>query len=300
MRTLESNKQGLEAKNQVIDVVKRLREQWEDRFTLNNPRLMENYVKAKVHFLILIKDALKPENQFVTFIERALPILCVGDDIESKRGTKVDIGGNVESLFFQHGSGQPAPDEAGRGKVCHDGTNGYQEAVLVDIVKLVESPETVVPSLVRFGPVDSVYGRLRHALYFSFTRGFVLCGTIGVNNGKADLFALGLAKDDALSITADVNEMPSEMIEGTSYVVDGLPGEQRDNGDHRLGTGDIMMRECVGKLRVWLDSNFIRIAIQEVADFPFQVLDVLVGPCGSYADERNSFVGSHSKDYQRE
>lgn len=288
-----SNKQRLKTENQVINVIERLHEQSQDRFTLNNPRLVENYIKGKLHFLILIKDALKPENQFVAFIERALPILCVGDDIESESGTKVNVSGNVDSFFFKHGSRQPAPDKAGSGKVCHDRTSGYQEAVLVDVVKLVESPEAVVPSLVRFGRVDSIYGRLRHALYFSFTRGFVLRGTVRVDYGKTDLFALGFAKDDPLFSTTDVNEMPSEVIEGTSYVVDGLPSEQRDSGGHRLGTGDVMMCECVGKLRMWLDSNFVRLAIQEVADFPFQVLDVLVGPCGSYADKTESFISIH-------
>jgi hypothetical protein len=289
---LQSDEQGPEAKNQVINVIEHLSKHWEDRFTLSNPRLVENYVKGKVHFLVLIKDALKPENQLVAFIERALPILFIGDDVEIKDGTKVNVGGNVDPFFFEHGSGQPAPDKAGSSKVCHDGTNGYQEAVLVDIVKLVESPETVVPSLVRFGRVDSIYGRLRHALYFSFTRGFVLRGDVGVDYRETDLLAFGLAKDDALFSTADVNEMPNEMVKGTSHVLDSLPGEQRDNGSHRLDTSDIMVRECIGKLRMWLGSNFVRLTVQEGLDSRFQCLDVLVGPCDFYAGKLDSLVGS--------
>src|SRR6266498_2043607 len=81
---LQSNEQWPEAKNQVINVIEGLAEQWKDRFTLNNPRLVENYVKGKLHFLVLIKDAIKPENQFVALVERALPILFVGDDVEIK------------------------------------------------------------------------------------------------------------------------------------------------------------------------------------------------------------------------
>ena len=289
-----SDKQGLEAKDQVVDVVESLSKCWEDRFTLDNPRLVENYVKGKLHLLILIKDTVKAENQFVALVERALPIFFIGDDAEIKHRAKVNVGGNVDPFFFEYVPCQPAPDKAGSDKVCHDGTGSYQETVLVDIVKLIESPEKIVPSLVRFGRVDSIYRRLRHALYFSFTRGFVFCGAVRVDYGETDLLLFGSTKDNALLGAPDLHEMPSEMIEGTSHVIDGLPGEQRDNGDHKLGTGDIMLRECVRKLRIWLDSNFIRLTIQEVADFPFQILGVLVGPCGSYTDKTDSFIsGEH-------
>ncbi len=289
---LQSNEQWPEAKNQVINVIEGLAEQWKDRFTLNNPRLVENYVKGKLHFLVLIKDAIKPENQFVALVERALPILFVGDDVEIKYGAKVNVGGNVDTFFFEHGSGKPAPDPAGSSEVRHDGTDCYQEAVLVDVVKLVESPETVVPSLVRFGRVDSIYGILHHALYFSFTRGFVLLGDVGVDYGETDLLAFGLTKNDALFSTADVNEMPSEMVKSASHVLDSLPSKQRDSGSHRLDTGDIMMCECVGKLRMWLGSNFVRLAFQEGFNSRFQCLDVLVGPCDLHAGKLDSLISS--------
>src|SRR5262245_46353494 len=95
----QSNEQGLEAENQVINIIEHLNQRWEDRFTLNNPRLVENYVKGKLHFLILIKNAVKPENQFVTLIERALPILVIGDDVESKSGTQINVGGTSIPFF---------------------------------------------------------------------------------------------------------------------------------------------------------------------------------------------------------
>jgi hypothetical protein len=285
-----SSEQGLEPKDQVINVIERLNEQWEDRFTLNNPRLVENYVKGKLHFLVLIEEALKPGSYFIAYVERALPKLFIGDDVEIKRVTKVNTGRNPDPLVFEHAPGKPAPEEPGRSEVCYSGTNGYQEAVLVDVVKFVESPETVVPSLVRFGRVDSIYGRLRHALYFSFTRGFVFCGTVSVDYGKTDLLAFGLGKNDVLFGASDLHQVPREVIKGAPHLLEGFSGNQGDVSGQGLGTGEIMMRECVGKFRMWLDSNSVRLAVQEGFDSRFQVLDVLVGSRDLNANKTDSLT----------
>ncbi|HKG62375.1 MAG TPA: hypothetical protein VKB05_21620 [Pyrinomonadaceae bacterium] len=287
-----SNEERPKAENQIIDVIEHLREQWQDGFTLDNPQLVENYIKGKLHFLIIIKDAIKPENQFVALIERAVPKLFIGDDTKLQYSTEINVGRNIDPFFFEHVPCQSPPEKAGSGKVRHDGTSSYQEAVLVDVVKLTESPEKIVPSLVRFGIIDSIYSRLRHALYFSFARGFVLCGAVRVDYGKTDLLLLPAAKGNALLGASDLHQMPSEMVKGASQVLDSLPGNQGDSGCHGLNTGDIMLRECVGKLRIWLDTNFIRITIQEGLDSYFQILDVLVGPCGPYANKPDSLIDS--------
>lgn len=284
--------QRLETENQFVNVLKSFHEQWKDRVTLDNRRLVENYVKGKVHFLVLIKDTIKPGNQFVALIKWALPIPLFRDDVESECVAKVNVRGNLDSFFFEHVSSHPAPEESGRSKVGHDGTSGYQHAVLVDIVKLIESPKAIVPSLVRFGRVDSIYCRLCHALYFSFTLGFVFRGTIGINNGKSDPFSFCPGESNTLSVATDLHQMPNEMVKGASHVVDSFPGNQRDDRDHRLGASKIMLSQCIGKLRMWPDTNFVRIPVQKFSDFPFQLLDVLVRPCGFYAGNRETLIGS--------
>jgi len=287
-----SDEKRPETENQVVNAIERFNEEWKNRFTLDNPRLVENYVKGKLHFLILIEEAVKPRNQFVAFIERAIPKRFIGDDVEIERGTKVNIGGNVDPFFFQRGSRQRAPDKPGSLEVRHGRADGYQEAVLVDIVKLIESPENIVPSLVRFGRVDRIYCRLRHALYFSFTRGFVLRGTLRIDNGKTDSLAFCRSQGDSLSQGSDLHQIPSKIIKRASHVVEGISSNQRDNRRHGLGPSEIMLSDCLGKLRIWLDTNSVRIPVQEFSDFPFQILDVLVGPCGLYSHEPNSFINS--------
>src|ERR1700730_5567783 len=92
---------GLETKNQFVDVITRLNEQWEHGFTLSNPLLVENYLKGKLHFLVVIEKRGKPGNQFVAFFERALSELTVGDDVEGKVGApKIDIGRNRSPFVF--------------------------------------------------------------------------------------------------------------------------------------------------------------------------------------------------------
>lgn len=285
----QSDKQGLEAKNKVIDVINHLNQQWENRFTLDNPRLVENYLEGKTHFLVVFENLAEPKNQFVALVKRALPIGGVGDDVEVKKLTKIDIVGNGKALISQHACGESAPDKSRHGHTSNSRTDCYQETVLVDIVKLVNFPEQIVPSLVRFGIVDCIYRRLRHALYFSFTRGFVFRGAVRVDYGETDLLLFSLAKDNALLSASDFHQMPSEMVKGAPHLLDGFPCEQRDRGNHGLDTSEIMMR-VPGKLRMWLDANFIRLTVEKGSDPRFQILDVLVGPCDLHTDQGDSLV----------
>jgi hypothetical protein len=286
-----SDEQRLEAKNKVIDVINHLNEQWENRFTLNNARLVENYLEGKAHFLILIENIAEPKNQFVALVQRTLPIGRIGDELEVKRLAQIDDGRHINTAIFQVVS-ESAPEKSRGREVCDSRTDGYQEAMLVDIVKLVKFPEQIVPSLVRFGSVDSIYRRLRHALYFSFTRGFVFRGTIRVDYRETDLLLFGSAQDNALFGAPDLHEMPSEMVKGASCLLEDFSRDDRDSPDHRLSTSEVMIR-CIRKFRMWLDTNLIRLAIEEGFDPRFQFLDVMVGPCDLHTDQGDSFVSSH-------
>jgi hypothetical protein len=287
-----SDKQRLEGDDQVVDVINCLNKQWEDRFTLNNARLVENYLEGKAHFLILIETIAEAKNQFIALVERALPIGRIGDELEVKRLAEIDDGRHINTAIFQEVS-ESAPEKSRRGETSNSRADCYQEAMLVDIVKLVKFPEQIVPSLVRFGSVDSIYRRLRHALYFSFTRGFVFRGTIRVDYRETDLLLFGSAQDNALLGAPDLHEMPSEMVKGASCLLEDFSRDERDSPDNRLSTSEVMMR-CVRKFSVWLDANLIRLAIEKGLDPRFQFLDVMVGPCDLHTDQPNSFISGHS------
>lgn len=292
----ESTEQRLKTENEVVNVLEHIKEQREHWFTLDNPRLVENYVEGKLQFLVLFEKRAEPGNQFVALFERALPELAVGYDVEIETTpTEVNIGRNLDSLFLDNGA-EHCPFESARdANVRKLRAREYDEAVLVDVVKLIERPQVVIPSLVRFGSVDSIYSRLRHALYFSFTRGFVFCGTIGVDYGKTDLLLLRPVKGDTLFSTADLHQVPSEMVKGASQLLQSFPCNQRDVRGNAPSTNDIMLHQllwdCIRKSRIWTDADSIRLTVQENFDSLFEVLDVLVGPCSLDADKVESFIG---------
>lgn len=266
----------LETDNQVGDVLERLNERWENRLTLSNPRLIEHYVEGELHLLVLFEEATRHRKQFVALIERALPV--VRNDVQVNPAD-VGVGVNTESPLFRHRCEHHALEDCRNGEVCELCADGYQESVLIDVVKLAEFPERVVPSLVRFGLVDSIYGRLRHALYFSSTRGFVFRGAVGIDNGETDALALAVGERSGKIDLPNVHKMPSEVVEGASDVLNGVASDQCNFDGHDSGASEVIHRgQHIGKLRIWLGADFIRLGVQEGLDFPLQIKDVLFGP----------------------
>jgi len=122
----------------------------------------------------------------------------------------------------------------------------------------------------------------------------VFLGAIGIDYGKSDLPTLRLRKRDVLRGASDVNQVVNEVVKSDSNIVDSFSSKQRNNCGHRPDADEIMLAQLrdVGKLRIWLDSNLVRLTIQELSDFPIQVLDVLVGPCSSHSNKIDALIGS--------
>lgn len=282
--------QGLEAKNQAIDAIHHSDERFENRFTLRNPQFAERYLKAEAHLLVLCKFGHIP-GEFIACFERAQgvvgsehqvggPDLVVGD-----RFSRV-----IEDAPHHRFVNEPRKVDGSEGR-----SNGYDEAVLVDVVKLMELPERVIPSLVRFGRVDSVYGSLRHALYFSFARGFVLRGTVGVNDRETNIPNLFDGEGHAMRIDkpAKLNEVESQVIQGGPEIRQNVARDSGDsNGNVRYASE--IINDSAGKLRIGLGLDFIRVGVAEGTDCEIEISDVLFGPVNFNANARESFIGGHS------
>ena len=139
--------------------------------------------------------------------------------------------------------------------------------MLVCDVQLVELPQPVVPSLVRFEGPDGFEGVLGDPpLYFGFRSGFELLRR--VRDEEHVVFVNGLAvRDDHLA---------KQEIQRGSRVVDHVARCERD-----LNGGFFNPRyhpEFVAALVVVVGSDFVGVGFKKDADLPCEVVDVLFGP----------------------
>jgi len=166
------------------------------------------------------------------------------------------------------------------------GTDGNQHAVLVDVVKSMESPEKFIPTFVWFESVDRFYRVLPHSLYFSRRFGVVPCGIFG--NGEVDVPSGHDAR------TANEYELVSQMVQGTPEILNNIANNRTEvAGDLLDGRGKIM--DQLSRLRIALCGNYIWLGrcSEKRTDFDMQVTDVLLGPLNFYADKSESFVSCH-------
>jgi hypothetical protein len=100
--------------------------------------------------------------------------------------------------------------------------NGEQRAVLVDVIKFVDSPERVIAAFVRFEPIDSFYSLGSHSLYFSSLVGFIFGESL--RNRKFDLSKLLVGNVG----TAGQSELVCEVIQSCPEIVNNIPSKCND------------------------------------------------------------------------
>ena len=129
----QSDQQGLETENQVVNIIRHLNERWEQRLTLDNLRLAERYVKGELHLLIHFRVGGVTE-EYAALLKRKLPISGPQEDVE-RRELFSDVG---RPQFMN-----VRPDV----EAMVSGAYGQEGTVLVDVVQLVDAPERIVPHL---------------------------------------------------------------------------------------------------------------------------------------------------------
>src|SRR5262249_51806392 len=114
--------------------------------------------------------------------------------------------------------GRIAPEPSDRGNAATEPDN-EQEAVFVEVVKFVEFPERVVPSLVRLDRVNDSYRLRRDSLYFSARiAGFVI----------GSRFADGKAGEIVGRIPVGFNQLPSQVVKTAPQLIQDFPAQQGD------------------------------------------------------------------------
>jgi hypothetical protein len=277
-RSQSLDEQGLETENQVIDAIRHSNERWEQRLTLGNLRLAERYLKGELHLLV---EWACPDNGFegIAFFERAeMPVTS------KHKALSVDFGiGNCSPLLGVEVSDESVSHIIGHGRTDERRPDSDKKAMFVDEIESMKTPEYVaISSLVWFDRTDRVFGRLRHALYFSRRFGFVFRGVIG--NGEISKLAGSAAIGQ--------NEMIGKVIQGTTKIEEDISSDDREGGRCLTDAGEVK-DSPVFKIRVGLGSDFIWVGIQKTSDFNLKITDVLFGPFNFYANKPESFFSGH-------
>jgi hypothetical protein len=266
----ESNEFVPKLENNTVNKVAQMLKDFNERMTLNNLRLSQRYIDGEIRLILHIRLT---DQDYVTVFERASNAAGEPDAPKVSQALK-----HVERGHFKDG-------------LLERDNRDQQSVVLIGNVQFVDRPEKRVPTLVRMGNIDSIYGALPHALYSSMSLGFVFRGKLPDREGN--LLQLTRCKGNSLSDAADFHERPSEVIKSASKVVDNISGHKSNLDQWRVKNSNAI--DCLSGLRIMLadDSIWWGFESEEASPKDFQVTDVLVGPFNFYADKRKSFIGSH-------
>src|SRR5271169_2439541 len=157
--------------------------------------------------------------------------------------------------------------------------HGKKGAMLVNIIKLVDSPERLVAALVWFDVINSFYRQWPHALYFSSLFGFVSSEVL--RNREFDT-------STGFFAGADNDKLISQMVESTSEIVNDVPcrcdrieGQPWKNHEPP---------RCLPGLSVQLGANYCRADIPRSEKVGCETTEVLFGPLNFNADKNDSVV----------
>lgn len=235
------------AGSDALDKINHLMERWENRITIRNLRLSNRFINFELHILLHLR--INASEVWGICLEPIIPV----EPVPPKQ------------IIMRHGK---------------------KGAVFVDIVKLMDSPERIVPAFVWFERIDSFYRFWPHALYFSSLVGFITSEVL--RNREFDFsggFTAGRADEDKLvrqmvkSGTQIVNDVAS-----SSHSIEG----QSRQSDKLVAHSETCL-DAISRLKVMLSSRYCNVLCDEKVGC--KVTEVLFGPLDFYADENQSIVG---------
>src|SRR5215213_8481133 len=277
----QSPQQWSKAENQVFDEIDHILERFKNRFTIDNPRFVERYIKGELDILLefrYIGDLVERHPEFVAHFQRAS---SARERHGNRDGTDLRVAGvNGPSLLSGERLHNAHSQERRGDEGCHVNPGNEQRLVLVDNIEFMQPPHCVIPSLIRLAPVDSFYSSSRHALYFSVTLGFVFRGVL--KNREASLFPRLTLRDG--------NQMERQVIQSRAQVVDDIPGDSGKSERGIGGANDVIL-DSLRNLRIGLGPRFIRLGVQKGAEFNLEITEMLFGPVNFNADLGKPVIG---------
>jgi hypothetical protein len=259
----QSDKQGLETENQVIDRIGQLLERYQNRMTFDNVRVAERYAKFQVHILIHFRFDGKeqvasfsccPEFRGGKTEERPNPIVIL-----KKRFGRIKLEARNANIGYEQGT------------------------VFISDVEFINDPEGItLPSLIRFGSPNSMYSIIRHALYFSHVFGLVFIGALG--NGVVDMPTRTRAQRRIQP------QLKGQMIQRGPEIVNHVSHNQRNLVRRDLEIPS-RMKLLLASLCVDLGRESIGLSVKKGIISNFEIADVLFGPFDLLSNEGDFFIG---------
>lgn len=235
-----------ESGQETIDVPSKLIQRWSESLTLANRRFGERFLASELHILIRFTLEDSPEEWVACFEKETAPHVFADKKV-----------------------------------ICG---NGEEQAVLIDVIQLVQFPERRISAFVRLMPVDLFY-RIwpEPTLYLSISEAGVIYFTVA--NRKRKFFA-------GQNVGAiDGSKMPNEMVKRRPQVVDAVSGNGEQVGiRHRHRTDKW---KALSSLRVVINADHMEIGALKGDSRILKVKEVFFGPFNFYADQSESVVGCH-------
>jgi hypothetical protein len=254
-----SFEQRPETDNQAVNQITKVSKDTKERMAFDNLRLGERYIKGELRLIMHVRLA---EKDYVAVFQRCADAARYAETADALS----DSAQNKAARDLKRNSADIKERDE-------------QSVVLVGNVEIMNSPEHVISTLVRVGNVNRIYSTLSHALYSSMTLGLVFRGFLPER--ESDLPPRSLRESDAALGASDFNQLPNEMVKGTSEIVNNVSGNKSEFNGRGLNISDAIDR--LSRLRIVHGFDAIRIAIQELLPSDFKITDLLFGPFNFYA-----------------
>jgi hypothetical protein len=272
--------QGREKLNESVNKLDELKKRWNERLTLDNLDLTERYLKFELGVHVHLRYRVLAESgrdsvDFCAIFQREREL--GHDDADALRRRylgEIDrgrIGVGIKNI------GQ----SVGVDGVLMRHADGHQELVFVRDVELVEPPERVVLSLIRFGVLDEIHRSLRRSIYFGGVAGFKSLGAL--EDWKSVLFADG--------VTLGPNHLTDEQVEGGAEVVDTISGDGAPV-ERRL-LGDFDPPDQISRIRLVITNGSVRLVVLEPLVPGLEVTEVMFGPFDLYPNPGEVGLAGH-------
>lgn len=261
VHTTDSNKQRVKLKDNLPNKLAHLMKRFDDRITHDNPNFVERYIELECHLLIHFR--FRDGMEYIASFQHANGYHRREKFAKVRNGLALQSSRDFCPLTWRDTS------------AAIRRSNSKQQAMLVDVVKAVKTPERVIPSFVWFDTLNRVNRILPHALYFSSEKGrCVFRGTL--DDGKT-----GFA---ARSVACHKNKVIGEVVKGTSEVVKNVPAD----GNNIIGdipNADEVVAD-LSLVRIALNFDYIWACpgVKKGCASGLQILDVLFGPLDFYED----------------
>jgi hypothetical protein len=245
-----------------IDGVAKIGQHCRNRLSRENPRLIERYIEGELHILVrfLVNGT---DVEYIADFQRAEDI----GDSETKVTQRLNVSISQRRLRLP----ELARENRSDANADIRGPDRYQQAVLVGVVKLFDSPERVVSSLVRFGCVDEINRILPHEFYFSGRVGHIVRGTIIDRVGDT-------VRNPLCAASAHEIELLRQMIQGSPKITEHVANHQADVCRDSINPRHVA--EQLARLRIVLGPDFIRLGAIEGFDGSLEIVEVEFGPLG--------------------